>query len=65
MTLAWLADRVELSVRNGAKTDAAPGAGHGLIGMRERAQLAGGSLTAESAEGSFVVRATVSTEVAA
>jgi signal transduction histidine kinase len=55
--IAWLGDHVELSVRNGTRTDAAPGAGHGLIGMRERAQLAGGSLSAESAGGAFVVRA--------
>jgi len=55
--LGWLGDRVEVSVRNAAKTDAAPGAGHGLIGMRERAQLAGGSLTAELSQGTFVVRA--------
>ena len=40
-------------------TDAEPGAGHGVIGMRERAQLAGGWLTAEAADGDFVVRATI------
>ncbi|WP_243075580.1 sensor histidine kinase [Microbacterium sp. SS28] len=57
--LAWLADRVELSVRNAMGTDAAPGAGHGVIGMRERAQLAGGSLTAEAADGVFVVRSVI------
>ena len=57
--LAWLADRVELTVQNGMRPDAAPGAGHGVIGMRERAQLAGGSLAAEAEAGAFVVRATI------
>lgn len=57
--LSWLQDRVELSVRNGMRTDAAPGPGHGVIGMRERAQLAGGSLSAEAVEGAFLVRATL------
>ena len=57
--LAWRADRVDLEVANAMKTDAAPGAGHGVIGMRERAQLAGGSLSAEVVGGDFVVRATI------
>jgi signal transduction histidine kinase len=57
--LAWRTDHVELTVRNGLTTDAAPAAGHGVIGMRERAQLAGGSLTAEADGGAFVVRATL------
>jgi len=34
-----------------------PNGGHGLIGMRERAALLGGSLDAERANGSFCVRA--------
>lgn len=33
--------------------------GHGLIGMRERAQLAGGALTAQAEGGFFVVRGSV------
>jgi signal transduction histidine kinase len=57
--LAWHPDRVELAVRNGTGTDAAPGGGHGVIGMRERAQLAGGSLSAETDDGEFIVRATI------
>ena len=60
--LAWWPDRVELSIRNARATasvaPAAPG-GHGLIGMRERAQLVGGRLTAEPEYGEFVVRATL------
>jgi signal transduction histidine kinase len=38
---------------------ATPDPGHGLIGMRERAQLAGGTLTAGAEGGAFVVRATL------
>jgi signal transduction histidine kinase len=34
-----------------------PGRGHGLIGMRERASLLGGTLTAESRDGAFRVQA--------
>ncbi|WP_371131174.1 histidine kinase [Microbacterium sp.] len=57
--LAWLPDRVEVEVRNAvvpAPVVGVPG-GHGLVGMRERAQLVGGSLTAERTGDEFVVRA--------
>ncbi|WP_203581767.1 sensor histidine kinase [Microbacterium hibisci] len=59
--LAWLSDRVELSVVNPvAPGVVAPGrSGHGLIGMRERAQLAGGRLDAADESGSFAVRASI------
>ncbi|MEJ1088180.1 histidine kinase [Microbacterium sp. Mu-80] len=58
--LSWLADRVEIVVSNGFGTAARPPAGgHGLIGMRERAQLVGGTLVAGPDSGSFVVRATL------
>lgn len=61
LALAWHADRVELTVRN---TLVGPPAsvevrGHGLIGMRERAQLVGGRLDAGATEGDYVVRARV------
>lgn len=75
IALAWHADRVELSVRNPIAVDGAPvvggsgipsGAasaepsrGHGLIGMRERAQLVGGNLDAGRDGAFFVVRATL------
>lgn len=56
--LAWHADRVDIEVRNAV--DGAPvvgaAAGHGLIGMRERAQLAGGALWAEREGEEFIVR---------
>jgi signal transduction histidine kinase len=64
--LAWHADRVDLRVRNalgrGAaqrRQEAGRSQGHGVIGMRERAQLAGGQLDASSEDGSFVVQASL------
>lgn len=58
--LAWLADRVDVDVRNTVSRDAAVGVGgHGVIGMRERAQLVGGSLQAERRGAQFVVHATL------
>lgn len=59
--LAWLPDRVEFHVRNAVIAAAAPGApgGHGLVGMRERAQLIGGSLSAAREGDEFVVRGTL------
>jgi signal transduction histidine kinase len=53
-----LPDAVEISVRNRLVAGVAAGSsGHGLIGMRERATLLGGSLTAASDETDFVVLA--------
>jgi signal transduction histidine kinase len=58
--LAWLPDRVELEVSNPlAPGPRAARAGHGLIGMRERAQLAGGRLDVVEDDGAFTVRAHV------
>lgn len=71
--LAWWPDRVEVEVRNGVRpagasvgglSGAGAGgveshAGHGLIGMRERAQLAGGSLEAGRESDAFAVRAVI------
>ncbi|WP_447949263.1 sensor histidine kinase [Microbacterium aurum] len=70
VALAWHADRVELSVRNETTAAGVPASGtpagegeaprgHGVIGMRERAQLVGGTLDAGREGGDFVVRATV------
>ncbi|WP_149084516.1 MULTISPECIES: sensor histidine kinase [Microbacterium] len=59
--LAWLPDRVDIEVRNTIspeETAATPG-GHGLIGMRERAQLVGGSLQAERHGAQFVVQSSL------
>jgi signal transduction histidine kinase len=54
-----LEDRLELTVRNRRTKPAAAGGGHGLIGMRERAALLGGQLTAEPERFDFVVQATL------
>lgn len=56
--IAWSRGSVALAVTNpasGSRPD--PADGHGIIGMRERAQLAGGSLDVEHADGRFTVRA--------
>ena len=52
---------VELTVTNPALADDGPrsGGGHGLIGMRERAILLGGSLHTERANGAFRIRARI------
>ncbi len=52
---------VELAVTNPvpARGSPRPGGGHGLIGMRERATLLGGSLDAERANGAFRLRARI------
>lgn len=57
---AWHPDRVDLTVRNRlADTPSLTGGGHGVIGMRERAQLAGGTLSAQPESRDFVVRASL------
>lgn len=58
--LSWYADAVHLRVCNpvpAVPRQTSAERGHGLIGMRERAQLAGGALSAEHEEGEFVVSA--------
>jgi len=58
--LSWYADSVQITVRNGVPPtprQAHTERGHGLIGMRERAQLVGGTLTAEREAEGFVVHA--------
>lgn len=49
-------DALEVTVTNPAG-NGTPGDGHGIIGMRERAALLGGSLTAAGHDGRFEVRA--------
>jgi signal transduction histidine kinase len=54
--LSWWADAVDVMVSNtvdASKT--ATSGGHGVIGMRERAQLVGGTLQAERHGDRFVV----------
>jgi signal transduction histidine kinase len=52
------ADRIELTVRNPAAGPVGSG-GHGLVGMRERAALLGGDLTAGPDGDAFLVTATL------
>ncbi|MBO0981984.1 sensor histidine kinase [Microbacterium sp. SD291] len=64
--LGWLADRVDIQVRNTVGPEQVLGSGgHGVIGMRERAQLVGGSLQAERQGAQFVVRASLPIAAAA
>jgi signal transduction histidine kinase len=58
--IAFEGSTLELVVTNATATGAhAVPVGHGIVGMRERASLLGGSLDARSANGSFRVRATL------
>jgi signal transduction histidine kinase len=62
ITLGYRPDALELTIAdsgNGAAAPASPG-GHGLVGMRERAALFGGTLTAGPRDGrGFEVRASL------
>jgi signal transduction histidine kinase len=56
--LAFEPDFLELAVRNPIRPGAgADGGGHGIVGMRERAALLGGTLETAAADGVFSVRA--------
>jgi signal transduction histidine kinase len=56
--LAFGSDAVELTVTNAVEYEGPPpGRGHGIVGMRERASLLGGSLEAGVSDGLFRVRA--------
>jgi len=57
VALAWHPDRVELEVRNAIGSAPRADGGHGVVGMRERAQLAGGTLAAGPDGEQYVVRA--------
>lgn len=59
--LAFADAAVELTITNPVLADGASrsGGGHGLIGMRERATLLGGTLDAERVNGAFRVRARI------
>ncbi len=55
--VAFGSTALELTVTNPASTNGDAGGGHGIVGMRERASLLGGSLEAGGSEGVFRVRA--------
>ncbi len=58
--ISWHPDRVDLEVSNAVRAGALPAAdGHGIIGMRERAHLVGGTLTTGPRDGQFVVSASL------
>jgi signal transduction histidine kinase len=57
VALTYGADALELGVTNPSRDGRPVAAGHGLVGMRERASLLGGSVSYESAKGVFRVRA--------
>src|SRR5829696_2678988 len=57
VTLAYDDDALEIQVDNPARRDGPAEAGHGIVGMRERASLLGGSVEHESTNGLFRVRA--------
>ena len=62
--LAWQSDHVRATVRNALRSPAREqqrmledAGGHGVVGMRERAQLVGGTLFAGATDGGFLVDA--------
>lgn len=56
VAIAWHPDHVTVHVRNRVARPSTSSGGHGLVGMRERAQLVGGTLAAgETEDGWFVV----------
>jgi signal transduction histidine kinase len=55
--VAFGSTALELTVTNPASTNGDAGGGHGIVGMRERASLLGGSLEAGGSDGVFRVRA--------
>lgn len=57
VAVAYGDDALEIEVANPAAGDGATLAGHGLVGMRERAVLVGGAIDVERANGTFRVRA--------
>jgi signal transduction histidine kinase len=65
VSITWAARAIELTVLNGVRPhapDAAVMGGHGLIGMRERATLVGGTFDARRVNGSFRLHADLHTD---
>jgi signal transduction histidine kinase len=60
VTLTYRPDELAIEVADDGEPPAEPGAGHGLVGMRERAALYGGAVVAgPRPEGGFAVQATL------
>ncbi len=59
VAIEFATSSLEIAVTNPAASDspARDGGGHGIVGMRERAQLLGGTLEAGAANGAFRLRA--------
>ena len=56
--LVYGADDLEVAVTNsGTASGPGEGTGHGLLGIRERVSVAGGSVEVGPAEGGYAVRA--------
>jgi signal transduction histidine kinase len=63
VTVRYLPDQIELEVANSGLAAANGDSGHGLVGMRERVALYGGTLTAGPSEnGGYVLRARLPVE---
>jgi signal transduction histidine kinase len=66
VVLRYAPDHIDVAVRNDGVVTRANGAGHGLLGMRERVLLYGGTLEAvEAPDGEFSVDAAIPLEAAA
>jgi signal transduction histidine kinase len=59
VALTYGPDALEIGVTNPSSGNGASAAGHGIVGMRERAFLLGGSLSVQSSNGLFRIRARV------
>ena len=57
VALEYGANALEIGVANPSRGDGQGAAGHGIVGMRERASLLGGSVDAQSTNGLFRIRA--------
>ncbi|AQZ65688.1 hypothetical protein BKM31_33300 [[Actinomadura] parvosata subsp. kistnae] len=56
VTLTFAPDHCDLRITNPTSAEpGTPGGGYGLVGMRERAELLGGTLTAGERDGAFLV----------
>jgi signal transduction histidine kinase len=57
IALTYAGDALEIGVTNSSRNDGPVAAGHGIVGMRERASLLGGDVSFESVNGLFRIRA--------